>query len=300
VENIRVQWPRIASAIEKTVDLLVEFGFNGSVLISQNATILLAYYLYKGGDESDQSKADMRKYLVHALLNGIYGSAQDQLITVLRNAFRKEIKTKTGPVSYRGRYQSFSFENVLKIPLPQQKSLSVTVDDIERFLQYKKGYASFLVLSLLYPQLRYNEVMFHQDHIHPAAGFTKEKFQEMGIPEGQWQEWLEYRDCVPNLQMMEGRRNESKNATPFKTWFEQMEGKKREAFARDNYLPDSVDLQFENFIPFFHQRKELLRDELRKVLALNREPTLEIPAVWGDLDEEIELPEAQVADGATE
>jgi uncharacterized protein with ParB-like and HNH nuclease domain len=295
VENIKAQWPQIAAAIEKTVDLLVEFGFAGSVLTSQNATILIAYYLMKGGDQSEKSKNDMRKYLVHALLNGIFGSAQDQLIIALRNAFREEIKGVTGSVAYRGRYRSFSFEEVLKIHLPQQKTLSITEEDIERFLEYKKGYGSFWMLTLLYPQLRYSEVVFHQDHIHPAASFTKEKFKEMGIPVEQWQEWWDCRDCLPNLQLMEGRRNESKNATPFKTWFGLLDDTKQAAFADANYLPDGVGLEFENFLNFFHSRKDKLRRELKKVLAL----TTESPAVgvmdWTDPEDEIETTDAQMA-----
>jgi hypothetical protein len=242
----------------------------------------------------------MHKYLVHALLKGIYGSAQDQLLIVLRNAFREEIKSETGAVSYQRRYQSFSFKEVLKISLPQQKSLAVTADDVERFLQARKGSTSFWVLSLLYPQLRYNEVWFHQDHIHPYAGFSEAKFREMGIPAGQWQEWLECRDCVPNLQLMEGKKNESKNATSFKTWFGQLDENKREAFARDNYLPENSGLEFENFKLFFNQRKELLRRELSRVLALTSQPTPDGSMEWAGRDDEIEVPETPLADGIIE
>jgi hypothetical protein len=218
VEKIRTEWPKIAVAVEKTANLLMELGFNGSLLPSQNATIPIAYYLYKGGDTSEASKAGMRKYLAHALLNGIFSSSQDQLLALLRNAFREEIKSETGQSVYKGRYKSFSFEEVLKISMPSQKSLRVTAESIERFLQHKKGASSFLVLSLLYPQLRYGEVKFHQDHIHPAIGFTKEKARGVGISDDEWQKLLEYRDCVPNLQLMEGGRNESKQATPIKEW----------------------------------------------------------------------------------
>ena len=222
VEKIRNEWPKIAKAVEDTVDLLFAFGFNGSVLTSQNATILIAYYLYKGGDQSPNSKANMRKYLLHALLKQIFSSSQDQLITVQRNAFRQEIKSESGDISYIASYKAFSFDEVLKIDLPQQKSLKVTEEDIERFLQYKKGASSFFVLSLLYPQLRYNEVVFHQDHIHPESSFNEDKFKQIGIPKEQWSEWLNNRDSIPNLQLMKGQVNESKNATPFKIWFEQM------------------------------------------------------------------------------
>ncbi len=289
VEKIRTEWAQIAEAVDKTVELLVDFGFSGSVLTSQNATIPIAYYFYKGGDKSEKSKNDIRKYLIHALLNGIFGSAQDQLLATLRNALREEEYTETGSIIYKGRYKNFSFEEILKISLPQQKSLNVTAEDIERFLQYKKGATSFLVLSLLYPQLRYNEVVFHQDHIHPASGFTEEKFHAMGLSNDDWQAWKDCCDCVPNLQLLEGRRNESKNATAFKVWFEQMDKAKRDAFARQNYLPEDVSLEFENFMLFFKQRKENLRNELGKVLALSNSKPIDIPLEWdGRDDEEIE------------
>jgi len=285
VEKIRSEWKSIAGAIEKTVDLLHEFGFSGSVLTSQNATIPVAYYLYKGGDTSATSKAGMRKYLIHALINGIFGSAQDQLLAVLRNALREEVRTGSG-TTYKGRYTSFSFDEILKIQLPQQKSLNVTAPDIERFLQYKKGAQSFFVLALLYPQLRYNEVQFHQDHIHPASRFNPETFLELGLTPEQKAEWLDCRDCVPNLQFMEGGRNESKNATPFKEWFEKMDEASQEKFVRDNYLPEGVGLSFENFKEFFDRRKEKLRKELEKVLAITNKELPEPSAEWDEREEE--------------
>jgi len=287
VERIRSEWPLIAKAIESTVDLLHEFGFSGSVLTSQNATIPIAYYLYKGGAIDAKSKTDMRRYLIHALLNGIFGSSQDQLLATLRNAFREEIKTDAGSI-YKGRYKNFSFEEVLQIALPQQKSLNVTAEDIERFLQYKKGAQSFLVLALLYPQLRFNEVLFHQDHIHPASGFTTEKFKEVGLPTEQWEEWQDCKDCVPNLQLMEGRQNESKKATPFKTWFAQKDKAAQEKFAADNYLPENIGLEFENFKSFFERRKEKLKKELDKVLALTSNKIPDVQPEWDARDEEPE------------
>ncbi|AKB27659.1 hypothetical protein MSSIT_0940 [Methanosarcina siciliae T4/M] len=302
VEKIRNEWPQIAAAIEKTVDLLAEFGFNGSVLSSQNATIIIAYFLYKGGSINKESKEGIQKYLIHALLNGIYGSQQDQLITELRKAFREEVKNDTNGIAYRGRYRDFSFEDVLEIKLPQQKSLAVTEDDIERFLHYKKGLGAFLVLSLLYPQLRYNEVIFHQDHIHPATGFNEEKYREMKIPQDQWQDWYDLRDCVPNLQLMSGRQNSTKNATPFKEWFMQMDESDRTAFSKNNYLPDDVDLDFENFIVFFKQRKEKLRLELRKVLKVQALTAGQLAVLtdWDGHNDEIDEQEYATSGGFSE
>jgi uncharacterized protein with ParB-like and HNH nuclease domain len=290
VQRIRDEWPKIAEAVTKTVELLVEFGFSGTVLTSQNATIVIAYYLYKGGDQSTASKDGMRKYLIHALLNGIYGSGQEQIISNLRKSIREEAEVGAGAPASSG----FSFEKILKVELPQQKSLSVTEGDIERFLQSTKGPSSFFVLSLLYPQLRYNEVAFHQDHIHPAAGFTEEKFRELGVPEEQWQAWWDCCDCVPNLQLMNGRQNISKNATPLKEWVGKMAESERAIFASANYFPETVGLEFKDFIPFFKARKEVLRDRLRKALALTSDRPPTIRAEWND-DDEIEPQERLLA-----
>ncbi len=274
VLKIQNEWTKIAQAIDKTVDLLVEFGFNGSVLSSQNATIIIAYYLYKGGDTSDESKQGMKKYLVHALLNQVYGTAQEQLINTFRNAFRREVRNTNGVTTYEGLNQVFSFENLLKIELPSQKSLGVTDTDISRFLRATKGPSSFLVLTLLYPHLRYNEIAFHQDHMHPAAGFSDENFRKMEIPEEQWKEWRDRRDTVPNLQLMEGKQNSSKNATAFVDWFQAKTESEQEAFAKYNFFLAKSDLSFKSFMSFYDTREKDLGDQLRKVLAITNTVTV--------------------------
>jgi hypothetical protein len=243
------------------------------VLTSQNATILLAYYILKGGSLDAESKEGMRKYLIHALLNTIYGSAQEQLISTLRAAFREEVTTESGAVTYRGTRPRFSFEELLSIELPQQKRLAITEDDLERFLNHSKGPGAFFVLTLLYPHLRYSEVAFHQDHIHPFSGFTEDRFAEMGIPEVEWAEWWEGRDRVPNLQLLEGLRNISKNAAPLHEWLAGMSPAELRTFAVNNYFPDRVGFEFKNFPAFYHERKEILRRELRKILAMTEQPT---------------------------
>lgn len=287
VTKIRTEWPQIASAVEKTVDLLTEFGFSGSTLTSQNATLILAYYIFKGGDLSKESKSGMRKYLVHSLLNGIYGSSQDQLISDLRGAFRVAVEADGKGASFVGRFRQFSFADVLKIRLPQQKSLAVTEEDIERFLNVKKSATSFWILSLLYPHLRLEDVTFHQDHIHPAARFEESNFEAMGIPKEQWKDWLELRDCLPNLQLMEGKQNSAKNATPFKNWYDELTEAHKASFSTSNYLPLGIGLEFEHFMDFFRERKETLRSELKKVLALSEVATRD-DAVWAGRDDEIE------------
>jgi hypothetical protein len=56
INRIKDQWKDIKTSIIKTVDLLVEFGFNSENLTSQNAVIPIAYYFMKGGNDRKDSK----------------------------------------------------------------------------------------------------------------------------------------------------------------------------------------------------------------------------------------------------
>lgn len=284
VQKIRDEWPKIAESVARTVDLLVEFGFDGGLLTSQNATIILAYYIHKGGGLDKESKDGMRKYLLHALLNTIYGSSQDELIRVLRNAFRLEKINDKGAKNYLPRHLKFIFSEVLEIKLPQQKSLSVTESDLDSV----KGPSAFFLLNLLYPALRHTEVRFHQDHLHPQSKFTVENFKSMNIPEAEWQEWLNCRDRLSNLQLLSESRNTSKNATPLKQWVEQMEPSVQKTFAADNYFPDGVSLAFSDFMDFYEKRNELLRKNLRENLAMTTNSTPEPAEEWECRDDKAE------------
>jgi hypothetical protein len=292
VERICNEWPQIADAISRAVDLLVEYGFSGNTLTSQNATIIIAYYLYKGGKADSVSKDGIRKYLVHALLKGVYGTSQDSVLASFRNAFRKEVKDGDGRAMYDGAFQFFDFDATANIPLAQGKSLKVSEEDLDRFLDHTKGASAFHVLALLYPHLRYNDVSFHQDHMHPYAGFCRDAFDELGLDEEERRLWLGRRDRVPNLQLMNGKLNISKNKTPLTVWLGKMDDKRKDAFLTDNYFPDAIDTKFADFQEFYEARREKLKVELRKVLKISTVVELiddeDIPLSRSETDEQDE------------
>lgn len=269
VEKIKKEWSNIEIAISSTVDLLTEFGFNENLLTSQNATLIIAYYIYKGGEINDNVKKEIKKYLVHALINNIYSFSQEQLLNVLRNAFRDKITIEKDKVEYSLKIKSFSFDELLKIELPSKKSLYVTDSDIEKFLTYKKSAASFFVLSLLYPTIKYKEVSFHQDHIHPSSKFTNINFKDNNIPESDWEEWINMKDMIPNLQIMEGKTNVIKNATDFLTWISELNDDQKKHFFNMNYIPTDISFDFSSFRSFFEKRKHMLKLELNNVFAIN-------------------------------
>lgn len=270
VEKIQREWPLIAVAVARTVDLLVEFGFEGRLLTSQNATIIIAYYIYKGGLLNEESKNGMRKYLLHALLNGIYGSSQEQLITVLRASLRTERPDALGQKVFALNQSKFSFPELLRVELPSNRTLAITEADLDRFLDSEKGPMTFFLLALLYPALRHSEVSFHQDHLHPQYGFNKENMKSVGIPESEWPEWWNLQNRLPNLQLLSESRNTSKNATPLKQWVDDMTDSVQKTFAVDNFLPDGCSLAFVDFKDFYAKRRALLREKLAGVLTMTK------------------------------
>ena len=269
VAKIQTEWTRIAEAVRKTVDLLVEFGFNASLLTSQNAALIMAYYVYNSGDLGKASKDGLQKYLIHALLNGIYGSSQDQLLSALRNAFREKVCSEDGKICYKLKSNCFSFENLQSIRFPGKKTITVTEADIEQFLLSKKGPTSFFVLSLLYPQLRFQDQVFHQDHIHPFSKFNRENLLSLGIAEEEHAKWFELRDTVPNLQLLNGRLNESKNATDLIDWVMRMTEVDKRTFVQSNHFPENVGFEFSQFMIFYEARRDVLRSKLKAVLAVS-------------------------------
>lgn len=267
IEKIKNEWENINSAINKAVDLLVEFGFNGENLTSQNAVIPIAYYFVKEGNELPNSKKEIKKYIIHALLKQIYGGQGDLVLSTIRDALRKKDRD-----NYVLEQTDFSFNLLLNAKLPGNKALIITNEDIEEILEYRKGPYTFMMLSLLYPNLRFGQVKFHQDHIHPASLFADAKLKKYDIPKEKWKRWQEMKDRLPNLQLMEGKENESKNKTPFKNWLYGKDANENpnvsdiDRFKKDNYIPTGLSLDFKDFEYFYEARKNMLRDEIKKVL----------------------------------
>ncbi|MDK7085633.1 DUF262 domain-containing protein, partial [Gardnerella leopoldii] len=69
---------------------------------------------------------------------------------------------------------SFSMANLNAVRFTGGRYLSYTADDIDSmFDTYEIGARTFMLLSLLYPNLKYSQKGFHQDHMHPYTGFEE-------------------------------------------------------------------------------------------------------------------------------
>jgi len=262
IQMIRDKWSKICKAVSETVDLLMEFGFDGLTLTSRNAVIPIAYYIYKGGVQKSPHREDLKKYLQRVLLTGYFGSHGDQALAALRDYLRE----KSSDGTYSLKKKAFSFHDLkqnMKIP---GKTLEITEEYIDTFLEYKKGKKAFMVLSMLYPDLQYNALPYDQDHIHPSINFRNRTLRDFGLTEEELLEWRKMKDQLPNLQMMDGRSNKVKNQSPFKKWLNEKPINEKESYFKDNYIPINISYEFENFKNFFNERKLILKKELARIL----------------------------------
>lgn len=256
VLKIRENWEAIQKAIKDTVDLLNDFGFNSENMISYLAVCPMIYYRYKGGEFDQDSKKELRKYIVIAQVKQIFGAASNSALASIREALR-DAPTK-----------SFNMANLNTIRFAGDRSLHYTPEEIDSmFDTYEIGAYTFMLLSLLYPDLKYSQKGFHQDHMHPYSGFEESKIKNLKLMNGTViddetkEEWRRKRNTLANLQLLEGRENESKKATPLVDWLK-VTGNKENT----KYLPENVSYELANFEEFMKKRQELMSKKLKKIL----------------------------------
>jgi hypothetical protein len=257
VKLIVQDWKQITAAVERAVDLLVEWGFQEETLPSANAVIPIAYAIKRGCDVKS-SKADLRLLLIKSLLNGIYGSQGDQVLSSMRKGMQDFVKAGSA-------FELKTFEQ--KVRLPGGKIIEINDQSLDELLLSPKGPRSFALLSLLTSHLKFHQVQFHQDHIHPYAGFGTAALRKMKLTDDKIENWQVKRDALPNLHLLEGKENQSKLAVPFAAWIKKELPKPADAkgFLQIHQIPD-VSLELSDFDQFFETRKALLKQKLAELL----------------------------------
>lgn len=252
VQAIRDNWDIIDSSLDKLSSLLVDIGLSDETLTSYNATMPIAYYLYKGGEIKDaDSKKEARKFLSVSLAKRLFGVASTQALSKTRNVL-KNLDCK---------HTAFSLKLFENATLFGGRTFTIDENELDRWLDtYEKGQSTYILLSLLYPNIKLSQVAFHQDHCHPYAGFENKNIAVLGLDDEKVKEWQKKRNLLPNLQFLEGAENESKNKTPLKDWVE--EGNDFE------YHPENISLELKDFDVFFVERRKLIRDKLKEIFEI--------------------------------
>ena len=254
------QWGNIKTALQRTVRLVEGFGFSRGNLRSDRALLPIAYYLYKRGSEPSASdKRSIRAWLIRSLLKrGIWSSGFDSLLNALRRAIRNN------DVS---RFPKEAIENEMA---QRDKSLEFTEEELQGLakITISDGRA-FPLLTLLFDFVDLSDTQFHIDHIFPHAKFGTADLRQFGVPDEQRDSFRDMRDRLPNLQLLEGRKNMSKQTMPPSEWLDHQYSDNptaRQAYVHRHLLGD-VPEGLAEFDVFYEARRKRLEEKIRALLG---------------------------------
>jgi hypothetical protein len=265
--HIEDKWEGIRRALLLTAKLLASWGYSRQTLVSNNAVIPLAYYLYNIGNptnfvESGQHKTErdrMQRWLIMALLKRTFSGQSDN---VLRNVRQAVQSSRDG----------FPMEAIFEQLRGTTKDMTFSEAELEALLDFRYHQShTFTVLALLYPWLKYDQ-NFHMDHIFPRSMFTEKELSKRGIHRERWDQWFDYRDSLANLQLLQGLPNQEKSDREFEAWIQDAHPRPNDLITyRQLHLIPKVDLTFENFPAFIQAREEMIKQRLRETLSLKED-----------------------------
>lgn len=250
-ERIADYWPEVKQAVTATVEAANWFGINGVNLTGANALIPVAYYLYRNpavhlrsDNQGDAENASLiRRWLIMALLNGIFGGSSDSMLHKARAVLMKH--------GENGR--PFPVKELDAATRDSRRLATTDSNAVNKILDLEYGdSATVLALSLLFDERAWGTIAHQCDHIFPQKLFRHELKQ--------------YRpscDSISNLTLLGARENAEKNAMPFDEWIQTREP----AFLTRHLIPVNKQLWLkESFPEFLQERSRLFLDRLFDVL----------------------------------
>jgi hypothetical protein len=250
-DRISGYWTEIKVAITQTVEAASWFGITGPTLTSANALIPIAYYLYRNPEislisEEREHAANaqvIRRWLIMALLNGIFGGSADSMLSKFREAIKRHGENgRIFPV------EQFDAATRLakRLATNDREAIKYILD-----LQYGRPITR-LAQTLLFDERSWGVIPHQCDHIFPQDGFKHFK------------QFRDQADTFANLTLLSAAANNEKRAIPFDEWIHGQE----DAFLERHLIPRKQELwTFDKFPEFLQERRLLILDRLFGLLG---------------------------------
>jgi Protein of unknown function DUF262 len=270
MQRLEEHWASVADSLRLTVRLIANFGLSRDTISADSALLPIAYYLHarKCTDSYLSSKAEgedrkaIKQWLFRSLIKpGIWGSALDVLLTALREVIRSL-------------HDEFPSEVLEKEMRARGKSLTFTPEEIEELADTKYGSRDvFALMTMLFPFVDTRN-QFHIDHVFPTAAFTSRKLKQFGLSEEQIEILQDRKDRLPNLQLLQGADNQSKNDQMPADWIESTylnPDDQRDYLSR--HLLQGALVGLSDFNGFYDRRRGELLGKISEVLNSPRPQT---------------------------
>jgi hypothetical protein len=263
MKKLEANWPQVAETLRLTARLTASFGLSRDTITADSALLPVAHYLHtrqsSDGYLTSKSEAEDRKTIKHWLIRslikpGIWGSGLDVLLTALREVIRQD----------NGKFPVEAFDREMRV---RGKSLTFTDEEIEELADMKYGsHDLFGLLTLLFPFVDTRN-QFHIDHVFPSAEFHARKLKKLGLSDDEIERLQDSKDRLPNLQLLQGPDNQSKNDQMPADWIRETFKKQED---REEYISrhmlDGVMTDLSGFELFYKSRRKRLLERIVAVL----------------------------------
>lgn len=246
-EDLKNNWGDFKRALKNLEEILNEFKIDVHHFSnSWNVLIPIIYFIYYNPDYRENLNG-IKAYLMRAILFNYFQSGTTGKLQKMKS----NINTN-------------NYEITIEM-LNQETELQVTDGKIEDILNAEKG-SRVAGEALYYLSLdwRNKDYKYEQDHLHPYERFESTK--PISVSMENWKKWRNERNRLPNLQLLEGRSNGSKNAMRLVDYYNDMNKEQKNIFYRQAIIPEEVSLEIEHFDEFYEARKELLAKRIKALL----------------------------------
>lgn len=247
-ETLKNDWNKFKKSLKDLEILLNEMKIEISHFSSSwNVLLPIVYYIYYNSEYNKNIEA-IRAYLLRAIFFTYFQSGTTGKLQQMKSNIN-----------------SFDYEITIEM-LNQMNDLRVTEGKIEDVLNSEKGsrVAGEVLYYLSLDWINKN-FKYEQDHLHPESRFDINKPHSVKVEE--WKKWRGMRNRLPNLYLLEGRSNGSKNDMRLIDYFNDMNDEQRTRFFTETMIPNDTSLEIEDFGVFYEKRKKVLTDKIRLLLG---------------------------------
>ena len=247
-EDMKNDWNGFKKALTNLESLLKEMKIDISRFSSSwNVLLPIIYYIYYNPDY-DKNIKGVRAYLLRAIFFTYFQSGTTGKLQQMKSNIN-----------------SFEYEITIEM-LDQMNDLRVTDGKIEDVLNTEKGSrVAGEVLYYLNLDWTNKNFKYEQDHLHPDNRFIESK--PISVSMEDWRRWRGMRNRLPNLHLLEGRSNGSKNDMRLVDYYNDMNDGQKAEFYKQAMIPQDVSLEIEDYETFYEARKAMLMERIHELLG---------------------------------
>lgn len=260
MDLIEMNWDKILLTLKITLNLFKSFGYSKDNLSSNICILPVALYIFKNNIDMkiidspifSEDRELMKEWIIKSTLKRIF-SGTENILKPIRDIILDNDCKKFPLIEIK--------EKLKSVP---GRSINFSDEDIEALLDYKYSDTNtFSILQLLYTNLDYRN-NFHIDHIFPKSKFNKKHLEKLGLKIEEIYDW----NYLANLQLLDGNQNIQKNDKNFIEWvnLQNFSENDKKDYYKKNYIPESLELNLNNFNEFIVLRDSLLLEKLKVIL----------------------------------